>query len=401
MIARGHNVAVFVPPVERSAAPLLRAVPRRPLLVLTADFTRAADLACLDDGLPGTVVRSGLATVAGDAVCYAAATDAADALGRSRFQPALFRALVLAWPEEFDDEATDSLEAVMAEADKEAQRLVLTATPGREVGALLERYAFKAMTFGFPPAEPSAAGDTAPHVGPARYVLAAPGDFGRTKALILDACGGLIEPSDIHRTPDSREAAASLVGGPRAPVIVADPRQLRWLRGLFAPLEPLALPGRLAASERRLERQREHLAALIEGQDLDRELAVIAPLLARYDAGLVAAAALRLAPQRVEGTSEPAGAVAAFTRIWVGVGRKDGVRPGDLVGALTGEAGIPADAVGKIEIRELFCLVEIGAQHAARAVAGLDGRTIRGRRVAARVDRGPTKTPPVGRRSRG
>jgi ATP-independent RNA helicase DbpA len=34
-------------------------------------------------------------------------------------------------------------------------------------------------------------------------------------------------------------------------------------------------------------------------------------------------------------------------------GRKNKVRPGDILGALTGEMGIPGSEVGKIDVRNL------------------------------------------------
>ena len=45
--------------------------------------------------------------------------------------------------------------------------------------------------------------------------------------------------------------------------------------------------------------------------------------------------------------------------------------------------------MGRIEVRDLFCLVEIRADHAERAVKGLTGVTVKGRRIIARVDQGP------------
>ena len=88
-----------------------------------------------------------------------------------------------------------------------------------------------------------------------------------------------------------------------------------------------------------------------------------------------------------------AGAVPAWARLWVGVGKKDHVRPGDLVGAIVGETHLAADRVGKIEVRELYCLVEIQAEDAERVVRALTGTNLRGRRVTARVDRGHAPAP--------
>jgi hypothetical protein len=71
----------------------------------------------------------------------------------------------------------------------------------------------------------------------------------------------------------------------------------------------------------------------------------------------------------------------------VSAGRRDQLRPGDLVGALLHGAGLSKDQVGRIDLREGFALVDVRASEAERALAGLNGATIRGRRIAARIDR--------------
>jgi ATP-dependent RNA helicase DeaD len=75
------------------------------------------------------------------------------------------------------------------------------------------------------------------------------------------------------------------------------------------------------------------------------------------------------------------------TRLFVGVGRRRGVRPGDLVGAIIGEAHIPAAAIGAIEIADQFSLVEIAEEHAERVVRALSRATIKGRKTAVRIAR--------------
>jgi ATP-dependent RNA helicase DeaD len=75
------------------------------------------------------------------------------------------------------------------------------------------------------------------------------------------------------------------------------------------------------------------------------------------------------------------------TRIYVGAGRKAGVRPGDLVGAIANEAGIESSAIGAIEIADRFALVEVPAEIADDIIGALRGTTIKGKRVIVRRDR--------------
>jgi len=65
-------------------------------------------------------------------------------------------------------------------------------------------------------------------------------------------------------------------------------------------------------------------------------------------------------------------------------GRKDKVRPGDILGALTGEAGIPAPQVGKIDIFDHSAYVAIERSIADKALKRLSSGKIKGRNFKIR-----------------
>lgn len=404
-------MAVLLPPVAEAARPLFAAVQDRRLLVLAPDSDRAVVLAAALE--PAALSRDARVVAVsalergarrlGDVhdVAVVGVADALLLLRKSALPVASYGAVAIAWPEHYDDDGRTALEAVMAEAGKDAQRIILTAQAGDATDKLVERYAFKAMTFGFPTVEPEP-GDVAPGpVGAARYVLAPAGQFGDARRRVLDALTPARDEDIIIATcPESRAAALTLVraAGATPPVIVAEPYQLAWLRGVFAPLTPLPVTGAADLQEHRAEAERARIAGVIESEDLAAELMSLTPLLRRFDAAVIAAAVLRLARMATRGTGPlPAGAplppaVSAsggFAKIWVGIGRKDNVRPGDLVGALANQAKVPPDALGRIEVRDLFCLVEIRADQAEKAAQGLTGVTVKGRRIVARVDKGP------------
>ena len=73
--------------------------------------------------------------------------------------------------------------------------------------------------------------------------------------------------------------------------------------------------------------------------------------------------------------------------LFVGAGREAGIRPGDLVGAITGEAGINSRELGAIQIADRFSLIEVPASRAEEIIAALKATTIRGRKVPVRRDR--------------
>ncbi len=65
-------------------------------------------------------------------------------------------------------------------------------------------------------------------------------------------------------------------------------------------------------------------------------------------------------------------------------GRQDKVRPGDLLGALTGDAGLTADAIGKIDIYATRAYVAINRRSADHALRALSAGKIKGRRFRVR-----------------
>jgi ATP-dependent RNA helicase DeaD len=164
--------------------------------------------------------------------------------------------------------------------------------------------------------------------------------------------------------------------------------------------------------------------AILEG-DLDGFRVVVETLAEEYDLLDVAAAAVRLAHQAEAGPSaaeEEIPSVTAprrddredgvrqrgrdsrstmtkrgskhrrsadveVTRVYIGVGRKGGIRPRDLVGAIANEAGIDSGAIGAIEIADRFSLVEVPEDAAETIIEALRATTIRGKRVTVRRDR--------------
>ncbi|WP_323024622.1 ATP-dependent RNA helicase DbpA [Castellaniella sp.] len=65
-------------------------------------------------------------------------------------------------------------------------------------------------------------------------------------------------------------------------------------------------------------------------------------------------------------------------------GKKDKLRPGDLLGALTGDGGLAFEQVGKINITEFSAYVALDRQIARQAFSRLSSSTIKGRRFRMR-----------------
>lgn len=77
-------------------------------------------------------------------------------------------------------------------------------------------------------------------------------------------------------------------------------------------------------------------------------------------------------------------ALAPFLTLLIDAGRQDKLRPGDLLGALTGDAGLPATAVGKIDVFPTRTYVAIARTWHRQAVERLRSGKIKGRNFRVR-----------------
>ena len=65
-------------------------------------------------------------------------------------------------------------------------------------------------------------------------------------------------------------------------------------------------------------------------------------------------------------------------------GRKDKMRPGDILGALTGDAGLAGSQIGKIDIFDRSSYVAIEHEGVRQALNYLSEGKVKGRAVRAR-----------------
>lgn len=192
-------------------------------------------------------------------------------------------------------------------------------------------------------------------------------------------------------------------------VVIVLPRELAHLKNLGKrtgyDTVPFPPPARPSSSVEQLRAQIEQAVA---EEDIGPYLLALEPLFERHDPAEIAAAAVALLRRHRDTPvvpAEPAPRVSAaasapstpsWAKLFVGVGERDGLRKGDLLGAITGETGVAGDAVGKIDIHESHSLVEVHDNVARQVIQAINGTTIRGRAVRADFDR-PRKAPPPGR----
>jgi ATP-independent RNA helicase DbpA len=68
----------------------------------------------------------------------------------------------------------------------------------------------------------------------------------------------------------------------------------------------------------------------------------------------------------------------------IDAGRQDKLRPGDILGALTGEAGLAASEIGKIDVFATRAYVAISRPQANKALERLRAGRIKGRNFRVR-----------------
>lgn len=261
----------------------------------------------------------------------------------------------------------------------------------------------------------------------------------------------LVEFSD-GETPEN-EALVVLFGAPEGPddlasIIEATPQRLivlvepqdvtAFLRVFGARARPVTASSLVEIAGSMEDAVRGEIRGAIGTASLHREVLTLAPLFAERDPVEVAAALLRMYEEaRAElqtGTPTPPVRVVSarieaperetrepfvrreeraprarnderpeegtHTAIYINVGSRDGAQKGDFVGAIAGESGISSEQIGRITLRDTFTIVEIASGVAETVLAAINGKTIRGRIIAARPDRLGDESPARGRPER-
>ncbi len=433
--ARGTNLVLGWPPAARYAAPalagLVSALSQAERLGLILVPTHALD-EWADVVLP-LVQASALPTIisreparatrrlrSGTLRLLVTTPETALALlARSALKAERVAHVVLAWPEWYLDDA--ALAAVMQDLPAEAQRILIPArpAPGHPV---VERYARRALALGPVGGSAERTETERPQV---RLALVPWGQRASALAQLLEAedpgsaaiwCADDRSAAQARAALPAEDESLRVTTGecPAGALIVAwdlpTPAQLAALRqqGEVVLLVPPPATGyaELVSSKRTrvrlggaadqardtVARRRAAVEAQIAAGELEGELLALAPLFERHDPAVVAAALSKLL--RSVPAAEAAGlgaappAAAGKAQVWIGVGKKDGAGPGDVVAALARDAGVPADRIGRIDLRELFCLVEVPAGEAEAIARAISGKTIRRRTVVAKVDQG-------------
>jgi ATP-dependent RNA helicase DeaD len=241
---------------------------------------------------------------------------------------------------------------------------------------------------------------------------------------------------DVPNAPEAyvhRIGRTGRAGREGVAITLVEPREYRLLRNMERltgqRIEVAAVPTVADLRARRMELTRASLREALVAGGLDAFRPVVEGLAAEFDVMEVAAAAVKLLQEAQDEGREPdeeeiptlapprekpprperprKGTAPAqqpereergprrragpptwdITRLYIGLGRNAGIRPADLVGAITGEAGLESSQIGAIQIADTYSLVEVPEPLANRIVTALRQATLRGRKATIRRDR--------------
>jgi ATP-dependent RNA helicase DeaD len=198
-------------------------------------------------------------------------------------------------------------------------------------------------------------------------------------------------------------------------LLFVTPREQRMLREIERftrqRIEAMKMPTPADAAARRAALFKERIRRTLKEEDLEPYLALVEEVAEEggYEMAQVAAASARLArgDKPLDIAVEPAAGGPppedGMVRLFIDAGRRTGVRPADIVGAIAGEAGVPGKEIGAIDVYDRFTFVEIPARYKDRVLEGMAHAEIRNRPVRITLARpsGGMREAPRRRASRG
>jgi ATP-dependent RNA helicase DeaD len=238
---------------------------------------------------------------------------------------------------------------------------------------------------------------------------------------------------DVPSNPDAyvhRIGRTGRAGREGVAITLVEPRESRLLKNIERTvntrLELAQVPTTADLRERRMDVLRANLRETLVEDGIDRYRAVVESLAEEFDVVEVALAAVSMADKAAgrdgsddtdiatvtlfQPSDKPAGgkpgkgaqgkggrpphgkagrvrlpaAGGPWTRLFIGAGRRVGMRPADLVGAITNEAGVTGASIGAIQIADSYSLVEVPEGAADDIVRVLAAAKIKGRRLEVR-----------------
>ena len=151
------------------------------------------------------------------------------------------------------------------------------------------------------------------------------------------------------------------------------------------------IPSMRDVEEAKCEKIMDQLDQIIENEDLTKMVNMIESQINNgdYTAMDLAAAFLyqALGKAEREGVKQDnfdfsdTGAEDGMVRLFINIGKKQRVRPGDILGAVAGESGMPGDLVGAIDMFDSYTFVEVPREYGAAVLKAMKNAKIKGKSI--------------------
>jgi ATP-dependent RNA helicase DeaD len=201
------------------------------------------------------------------------------------------------------------------------------------------------------------------------------------------------------------------------------PRERKMMREIErytgTPIKPMRIPTQADVAARRVNQLKETIRKNLAEGDLDLYLELVEQLVEEgpHDIAEIAAAAARLASatrpipdaaaappppppfpsgppmQRERPRERPHEDGVQKTRLSIAVGKRDGIRPADVVGSIANEADVPGRDIGPIEIRDDITFVMIPTRYVEQVLQKVGHKRFRGKALNVRVTGGEGPPP--------
>jgi ATP-dependent RNA helicase DeaD len=198
------------------------------------------------------------------------------------------------------------------------------------------------------------------------------------------------------------------------------PRERKMMREIErytgTPIKPMRIPTQADVAARRVNQLKETIRKNLAEGDLDLYLELVEQLVEEgpHDIAEIAAAAARLASatrpipdaaaapppppppppmQRERPRERPHEDGVQKTRLSIAVGKRDGIRPADVVGSIANEADVPGRDIGPIEIRDDITFVMIPTRYVEQVLQKVGRKRFRGKALNVRVTGGEGPPP--------
>ena len=140
----------------------------------------------------------------------------------------------------------------------------------------------------------------------------------------------------------------------------------------------------------KMENILDEIDQIVETEDLTRYLQAIENKVndSDYTAMDMAAAFLKLtsgqneiSPEETE-FGDTGAEEAGMVRLFINIGKKNKAKPGDIVGAIAGESGIPGKVIGSIDMYDKYTFVEVPKEYAREVLNAMTHTKIKGKSIA-------------------